>query len=110
MEVLYLYSLKNSEPTRVEIDRLEDIKKLLEVLTKKIEPQIRILEEKIKQSSNELSKEFEISHLKTLLESWNDNCRRVGGHPTGPFQCRIYTDEGPYHWQYSYLPSLAVNH
>ena len=110
MEVLYLYSLKKSEPPTVEIDRLEDIKKLLHVLTKRIEPQMRLLEERIQKSNCEILKEAEISKLKSLLKNWQENCRRVGAYPIGTLQCRIYTEEGPYHWQYSYLPNHASNY
>jgi hypothetical protein len=110
MEVLYLYSLKSLVPPQIELEQLEHVKHRLLLLTKKMEPQIKSLEAKVRSAHSEAGKCQDLKNLQQLLTTWNEHCRRLGGHPTGPFQCRIYTEEGPYHWQYTYLPSPAVNH
>ncbi|MDH4469204.1 MAG: hypothetical protein QE271_14190 [Bacteriovoracaceae bacterium] len=117
MNVSYLYPLTKTNTNFIDIDRVDEIKKLLQIITKKIEPRIKLLEFLMRQYHHEdqektpIDANFRASQLElsNLIKQWEDHCRRLGATPISPFQCRINTEEGHYHWQYTYLPKVAIS-
>jgi hypothetical protein len=109
MEVTYLYPIKSNEVPTIEVEKITDIKNLLQTITKKIEPLIKQLEFSIQQHKTQLQDGQDRQRLLKLVNKWNENCRRLGATPISPFQCRINTEEGYYYWQYSYHPRVAIS-
>ncbi len=85
----------------VPANELEDIVRLLNIISLRSKREINSLESQLKYMNKKSLKAQGIqAKINNKLHRWTEKVKRVGASPLGVFRCRIATNDGTYLWEY----------